>query len=100
MTTPYEKKILAFGKRLENEDVNTVLSEMIIYMQGILDNEKDPLRQELMAGVMMSIIILKGLITVAKAVGKQNDETKSQLNSQLEKIIRLEKRLDDMVKGK
>ena len=100
MTTPYEERINDFTKRLETEDAALVMSELITYLQGMTDNETNPLRQELIGGLIISVIILKGLTTVANEVVKQNDEMKSQLNSQLEKIIRLEKRLDDMVKGK
>jgi len=100
MTTPYEERIYDFTKRLDTEDATVVMSEMITYLQGMTDNETNPNRQEQISGLIISVIILKGLTTVANEVVKQNDEMKSQLNSQLEKIIRLEKRLDDMVKGK
>ena len=94
--TPYEEKINEFTKRLDNEDPTTVMSEMIIYLQGMGDNETNPIRREQISGLAISVIILRGLIAVTKEVVKQRDETKSQLNSQLEKIIKLEKRFDDM----
>ena len=100
MATPYEEKINEFTKRLDNEDPITIMGELIIYLQGMGDNETNPIRREQISGLEISVILLKGLTTIANTVGKQNDETKSQLNSQLEKIIKLEKRLDDMVKGK
>ena len=100
MATPYEEKINEFTKRLDNEDPITIMGELIIYLQGMGDNETNPIRREQISGLEISVILLKGLTTIANAVRKQNDETKSQLNSQLEKIIKLEKRLDDMVKGK
>ena len=96
MTTACEEKINEFTKRLDNEDPLTVMGELIIYLQGMGDNETNPVRGEQIAAFTISAIILRGLVAVTKEVVKQRDETKSQLNSQLEKIIKLEKRFDDM----
>jgi hypothetical protein len=49
---------------------------------------------------MISITLLKVIITIADVIVKQKDEMKSQLNSHLERIIKLEKRFDALDAGK
>lgn len=49
---------------------------------------------------MISVTLLKGIIAVATQLKKQNNETKSQSNSSLERIIKLEKRFDELDAGK
>jgi hypothetical protein len=100
MSTPFEKRIIDFTKRLEDENAFKVIDELITYLQGMSDNENNPIRQEQINGLMISVILLKGLSAVATEVGKQKDEMKSQLNSHLERIIKLEKRFDGLDAGK
>ena len=100
MIDPIAEKIKEFVDRMESEDMATLIPEVVTYLEGTRDNEPDPTKRELTSGLMLSLGLAKSIITIAKKVKERNDETKSELNSQLEKIIRLEKRLDGMVKGK
>ena len=100
MSTPFEKRIIEFTERLEHEDAILVMNEIISYLQGVADNENNPMRQEQINGLMISVTLLKGMSAIADAVVKQKDEMKSQLNSHLERIIKLEKRFDALDAGK
>jgi len=100
MSTPFEKRIIEFTERLEHEDPILVMNEVITYLQGVADNENNPMKQEQINGLMISITLLKVIITIADVIVKQKDEMKSQLNSHLERIIKLEKRFDALDAGK
>lgn len=100
MSTPFEKKILEFTKRMETEDNSKVSNEVITYLQGVLDNERDPIRREQIAGLVISVTLMKGLVVVANEVGKQKDKMDSEINNHLARIIKLEKRFDELDAGK
>ena len=100
MSTPFEQKIIEYTKRLETEDNTKVTNEIITYLQGMLDNENDPIRREQIAGLVISVTLMKGLTAVATEVGKNKDKMDSELNNHLSRIIKLEKRFDELDAGK
>lgn len=100
MTNLIQEKIKEFTKRLETEDASVVIPETITYLQGIADSEQDPIQRDLISGLIISLNLGKSLAGLAINIKNKNDKFESQLNSQLEKIIKLENRFDDMIAGK
>lgn len=100
MTDPIEEKIKKFTERLVSEDASVVIPEAITYLEGIKDNEKDPMQRELISGYIISLNLGKSVFNLATNIKNKNDKLESQLNSSLERIIKLEKRFDDLDAGK
>ena len=100
MIDPIEEKFKEFTERMNTEDNVTVINEAITYLEGIKDNEKNSITQEQIGGIIISVNIAKALMILSKTLKDENDKLKSQHNSSLERIIRLEKRFDDLDAGK
>jgi len=91
MTDPVEERIHEFCVRMDKEDANVVMNEVITYLQGVMDTDKNPLTQADTASIILSMRLAKAIKNRTDSLKKELDEMKSQHNSLLERFIKLEK---------
>ena len=98
MSEEVRKKFEEFGKRMESdEDVFKLLDEMNTYMEGISDSTTNYFTKSELSGLMMDLIIFRGLLFGFKRIGDRIGKMQTDLNSALERINKLEQKrpLDD-----
>ena len=92
MTDPVEERINEFSKRMDKEDGNVVMNELITYLQGIVDTDKNPTTQVQTASIILSLRLAKGIKNLSDSLKKELDEMKSQHNNLLARFNELEKK--------
>lgn len=100
MTDPIAEKINEFTERLDKEDTAIVFNELSIYLQGLADNELNPMMKQQIQGYMISLKIAGGVSDVDKKLGNKIENIKSQHNSLLERFNKLEQKFNDEIARK
>jgi hypothetical protein len=99
MTDPIKNKLDEFINRIENEEGDEATNETMAYLHGCADNEENPKEQEILRIKIRNLEMVISINKVTKHFKKENENTKSQLNKALRKIIKLEKRVNKLEIG-
>ena len=106
MSSEMFKKIEEFSNVFKDdlkqgsEHALQVLKEIIIYCEGINDNEKNPITKAMNNNTLLSLYVFKGVLEVAFGIKRTFQDIEPKLNSFEERITKLQKKIDDMEKGR
>ena len=67
----WETKLKELADRLGSDDASVVIPEAVNYLEGIKDNEKDPIQRELISGLIISLNLCKGLVNLATNINNK-----------------------------
>jgi len=78
------------------EEMDTEMDKLIIYLEGLIDNESNPLVATDLSQVTISIMLAKLIVTLVKKLKIRFGEVNSKLNNFEDRLQKLERKsLDD-----
>ncbi len=78
------------------EEMDTEMDKLIIYLEGLIDNESNPIIATDLSQVTTSIMIFKLIVTLVKKIKIRFGEVNSKLNNFEDRLQKLERKsLDD-----
>jgi len=74
------------------EEMDTEMDKLVIYLEGLIDNESNPLVATDLSQVTTSIMIFKLIVTLVKKIKIRFGEVNSKLNNFEDRINKLERK--------